>query len=490
MKKYQVPKRVKIGRNKFVVDFDNKTPLIGLSFDTGNGQYFYTFFLSEKDYRTGKKTRKDYSFGVNYTDAVLKFKAFKSESEKLFLSIPDNASISQTIDIPVESFSHIRTGFSTQANTFIVNPDLHEKLSFDLDKDLTQENLPDGKINSTILTDKKYGLYLLKQLLSVEEYKIEAIRILKLNELLPKEYRIVSLKEISEFYKDNNTVSKACKGKVKNTIKHFTKITKKHNLNDIKEEDIIIYRDFVKNENKSESYIANRFRFLKSALNFYLENKSCNGEKELIRQVLTVAKEKLKSGVPTAKEGPKSIDVTTAQKIFDKAKQDKELYLMFLIMLNCGYYPIDIRQLKKSMIKTKDNMTYIIHRRSKTGKAFIRINVLWDITAKLLKEYIEENPNSDYVFLSDRKDMYAEDTMSKKLNNFFHDNNINHNAKHFRDTVASSLAFKVTNNNYVKVTLGHCINDKNNEFWKYVESNPEEVLQVKNILWDKYKGCF
>ena len=87
----------------------------------------------------------------------------------------------------------------------------------------------------------------------------------------------------------------------------------------------------------------------------------------------------------------------------------------------------------------------------------------------------------------------GEATLGKKFNAFFKsftkEDKPSISAKHFKDTVASSLAFDVTNVNIIKVTLGHSIQNTKDEFWKYVESRPEQQKQASDILYNKFKDA-
>lgn len=62
----------------------------GLSFDTGNGYYFYSGWRKEAEVKQKKKTRKDYQFGRDYDEAVYAFKQWV-EKDKVFSDIPYNS---------------------------------------------------------------------------------------------------------------------------------------------------------------------------------------------------------------------------------------------------------------------------------------------------------------------------------------------------------------------------------------------------------------
>jgi hypothetical protein len=181
--KYPTPKRIKSGRNLFVLDYDGK-PLVGLSWDSGNGQYFYTFWKSEKDIQTGRKTRKDYSFGVHYGDAVFKFRQWVRDTQKLSLIIPD--------DIQTEQVVTKKLSPAAQQNLQDIYNDLGVDKEAPTDLTYTGENIEPANgvsILNTIKTDKQYALHLIKQLLQDDELRIETIRLLKLNDLLPAQYK-------------------------------------------------------------------------------------------------------------------------------------------------------------------------------------------------------------------------------------------------------------------------------------------------------------
>jgi hypothetical protein len=143
------------------------------------------------------------------------------------------------------------------------------------------------------------------------------------------------------------------------------------------------------------------------------------------------------------------------------------------------------------MIKEKDGLTYILFKRLKTKEQFVRVNCLWDITAKLLKKQCARFPHSNFVFVTEAGANYAESTLGKKFLAFFkdmkHTDKTPITSRHFRDTVSSELAFDVQNINILKITLGHSISNSKDEFWKYVESRPEQQKTASDILYTKFE---
>ena len=483
--KYPEPKRVKVGRVKYVCDFDGKA-LVGLSWDQGNGQYYYTYFKQEKDFLAGRTTRKDYSFGVKYDDAVFQFKQWKQETGKFTLSIPtDEVQAEQVI---TKTLSDKEREWYRQFYSDL-GLDKEPPTSITFNGSGLEEN-SNTKIVSQVITDKKYSRHLLTQFLQDEELRIEAIKLLNQEHLMPKQYKSLSLKDVLQFYMDDNDCDPKEKKQVKLTVDHFIQITKKKQVNNITEDDILTYRDAIAALRKSTTFTNGRYTRIKTVLNYYNDNKQRNGEKELVKQVLGHCKKLHK--IKTKIEDPaNTFDVRTMKKLFTRAKKEEsEVLLMCLLMLNTGYTPVDIRGLQKDMIRQQDGLTFIDFSRTKTDKQFIRINCLWGITAKLMEKHCKTHP-SPFVFITKAKGAYTENTLYKKLRAFLetikHTDGKTRSAKHFKDTVTSALAFDVVNMNLLKVTIGHTLSSSRDQFWKYVRTRPEQQKPAADILYSKFK---
>jgi integrase len=179
--------------------------------------------------------------------------------------------------------------------------------------------------------------------------------------------------------------------------------------------------------------------------------------------------------------------------IFKQIKNDKQFTLINLLALNCGFYGVDIEFLEKSMIKEKDGLTYISYPRLKTQRTSPRVIILWDKTVKLLKKYMAECPNNtQWIFLNhaktNLKTKSIQDTFKKLKKKIKHSDGSEINFKNYRDTVTSSLVYKVNNLELVSVTIGHDFTGKKSEYWKYIETKPSEILSVSEILYNKFKS--
>lgn len=477
--KYPTPQRAKHGRNLYVCDHNGR-PLVGLSWDRANGQYYYTFWKQESDVVAGRKTRKDYSFGSKYDEAVFRFKQWRDEAGKVVLSIPDEIEATQRV-------TYTRTPEQIESLTEILKAEGVD--DYPIDRVIRYKAAgieEDSQVSlvSKISTDRQYASYLLRQLLQDEELRIEAIRMLQLNDLMPKQHRPLPLAEIASFYREHSSASPKEKTQVESTLEHFRQITKKTVLNDVTEDDVFIYRDAIAGLRKSTTYTNGRYERLKRALNYYNNNKQGNGEKEVVRTVLDYCKA-LKQVTTKVVDAAKTFDVPTLKKIFEAAENDSEMFLMCVLMANTGYTPVDIRGLRKEQIQEKDGLTYIDFSRTKTGEQFFRINCLWPITAKLLQEHCNSH-SSEFVFITEAKGPYGESTLGKRFSAFFE--GMPYTAKHFKDTVVSELAFSISNTNILKLTIGHSTASKD-QFWKYVRTQPQQQKEAADILWAKFSSA-
>jgi len=473
------PKRVKIGRQKYACDHNGK-PLVGLSWDKGNGQYYFTEWKSETDVIAGKKTRKDYSFGSEYDTAIFRFKQWREQSGKLTLTLPSNI---ETEHVATKNLSQEeQDGLQKIYDDLGIDKTAPKSLTYGAEGIEESDTI---QIQSSILADRQYALSLLRQLLQDEEIKIEAIRLLKLNDLMPKTHKHLPIAEVLNFYIQDNDCTKKEKRLIRVAVEHFMQITKKKLINDITEDDILLFRDAIASLKQSSTYTNGRYGRLKTCLNYYNDNKKGNGEKELVKRVLEYCK--LLKKVSTKVNDPaQTFDVKNLKKVFKKAQDDSsEMFIMCLLMLNAGYTPVDLRGLRKDQIHEKDGLAYIDFSRTKTMEQFFRINCLWDVSAKLLREHCDSH-TSEFVFITGDKGPYAESTLGKRFTTFF--KGMPHSAKHFKDTVVSELAFSITNTNILKLTIGHSTAGAD-QFWKYVRTQPQQQKGAADLLWEKFSSA-
>jgi integrase len=157
-----------------------------------------------------------------------------------------------------------------------------------------------------------------------------------------------------------------------------------------------------------------------------------------------------------------------------------------LLALNCGYYAKDIHDLKKSMIRHKDGLDYIVFPREKNKHK--RVNVLWPETNEAVDRYIAENPSeSEYVFSSQFGTPLDPHDVQRCFGRLRRRAGVPESVKfsHFRDGAASALFGRVQSD-MLKVTIGHRIKG---EKAKYISAKPEQVEECASIIRQVYFGA-
>jgi hypothetical protein len=180
---------------------------------------------------------------------------------------------------------------------------------------------------------------------------------------LPKLEKPLLVKDIGQFYIDRRKPSKDEKRKVESVWKEFCQIIPCKTIREITSNMIYDYYDKIsrqyKENNFASSWLKSRFARIKTVLN-YSKKYGRTNKRELSRvlewcQCLSVPSDTAVNPNPISKE-----DVHQLLKI-----ANVKWRAMILLSLNCGYYAKDIHDLKKDMIKSKDNLYYIVFPREK-----------------------------------------------------------------------------------------------------------------------------
>ena len=156
-----------------------------------------------------------------------------------------------------------------------------------------------------------------------------------------------------------------------------------------------------------------------------------------------------------------------------------------LLGLNCGYYEKDIHDLKKTMIKHKKGLNYIVFPREKNKH--MRVNVLWDETKEALDEYMAKNPNDlECVFTSQYGTPMDPHDVQRCFDRLRKKAGVSKDVKfnNYRDGAATALFGKV-NSDMLKVSIGHRIKGEKS---KYISVKPEQVVDCAKYIWQEYFG--
>lgn len=300
---------------------------------------------------------------------------------------------------------------------------------------------------------------------------------------MPKLEKPLLVKDIGQFYIDRRKPSKDEKRKVESVWKEFCQIIPCKTIREITSNMIYDYYDKIsrqyKENNFASSWLKSRFARIKTVLN-YSKKYGRTNKRELSRvlewcQCLSVPSDTAVNPNPISKE-----DV---HQLLDIA--DIKWKAMILLALNCGYYAKDIHDLKKAMIKSKDNLYYIVFPREKNKH--MRVNVLWQITYDAVKEYILKYPNeSEHVFSNKYKRPLDPHDVQRGFDKLRKKAKVDEEVKfcHFRDGAATALFGKV-NSDLLKITIGHRIKGEKS---KYIAVKPEQVQVCADYIWKEYFG--
>ncbi|AQT68223.1 site-specific tyrosine recombinase XerC [Anaerohalosphaera lusitana] len=480
MSKRETPPRKKVGRNWYVCDRQGKI-VEGLAYDTGNGYYFYSGWRQEPGVKQKKKTRKDYQFGRDYDEAIYLFRQWQ-EKDKSFSPI--------NYDSVMENGGLIHTPDDAPKGSEIVEE--YDEDGF-LSAYAIQHEIDDDEVwrraRSLILQDireaaKKLGF---PCLLEIED------KLLKHREI-PK----LTIQNIRDFFWDHNGSKPQEKRMVRLAINEFMEYVKDSDVSSMDKFDVMAWNEFLHSDGHSSNFINKRIERVITCLNFYLKNfekkkRQENQHKAEIKRTVDLIKEHTDKKSAQIKDTPKTFSVKTLKKLFKKINNDRQFVLINLLALNCGFYAKDIEGIKKDMVREKDGLTFISYPRDKTQKTSPRVIVLWEKTTSLLQDYMNDNPNNtDYVFLNKAGTNLKVPSIQKKFRQYKakvkNEDKTDINFKSYRDTVASSLVYKVDNTDLITVTLGHDFGGKKKMYWKYIETNPSEIKVVADILYDKFKA--
>ena len=439
----------KVGRPpKWVLDRDGK-PIVGLSFDKGTAQTFYTWVTDEQGIRKRK------GFGRNEPEAIFHFRQWQAE----------------------------QTGKQVQFK--------YEKTLKGARKVLGVRD--DGKI---ILDPNPVKIDVTDQI--PESQFIEAVREFLLNDIhearrkldlpgleirnAPSAKDSLSLADIGHFYCDNSGITKKEIGECQRAWKEFLNTISASTIAEVTDNDIFLFNDVIwkkyKRDSLSSTWIRGRFTRIKTILKFYIKRGRDNRAE--IRRVLDLcASFELP---PKTGKLAQAISKSNFQTLIDNA--DVKWKLIYLLGLNCGYYASDISNLKRDYIRSEEGVTYTVYPRPKN--AGIRINVFWDITVATYKEYLREcDFISPYLFKNVAGGKLTEHSIRRGFARRRRHLGLPSSLKfeNLRDGAASAMFGRVADKELRNVTLGHRISDEEE---KYITLHPEMVRQCSDAIYQHY----
>ena len=512
------PPRARVGRYLFVVDTMGEV-VSGLSFDTGNGYYYFASWKRENDVKLGKKTRKDYEFGTDYDQAIFEYSQWKSEREG-----------GERIQIDNIEESHVEVLEKKIRKITNEQVDMlkREAKDFGFDtSDITDEIDVTGSATPIFWDeiDKKVETQTKKILTIAEQYFWEKARQLAFTDIITfsdkigipefrsfkniKIERKVHMNDVLEFYLNVQKPSPHEIAVVKTAWREFVEITGIVYFNDIVQKTIDDYVAIMfdrkegmesKSGNYKDTWLHNRFDRVKRVIK---KNKEKN---RALTQTADEVYIYCRDMIHATGEKEEKIRATKEQIHTIYKKADDRTKLWILLSLNCAYHAIDLADLKKNSLREFTHngrkYHYIYFPRRKTRRQHKRINILWQETYDMLTDYIklDRKNKTNFVFINHYGKPYATsqrirkplDDIVKELNNDnlmppASDGSIIVSFKRLRRSAATALShherIPVELGN---LTLGEKLSNNSKSFYSYVESKPSMCIKVAEIIRKEY----
>ncbi len=432
----------------FVLD-PNGRPIVGLSYNKNTRCYYATY------------SNPRVWFSSDFAEALFKFRQYENKQQQE----------EPVIEIPIPGLPDIirKNGYIELTDIPDGPPIVPEAYAGDIA--IVPENLFFQKARNIILTNPIEAAS-----------KLGIPEISRLTDLPPLEPPL-TLEAILQFYIDHRKPSKDERRKAVSAWKEFCKIVpvktvREITLNIIHDYREIIWAEYEKNS-WTNSWLKARFTRVKTLFN-YSRKMGRTNKTELVR-VVEYCSCLAAPADPSGDAQP--IEREDVHKLLDHCKIKWKAII--LLALNCGYYGKDIHDLKKSMIKNKNGLDYIVFPREKNKHK--RVNVMWSETKEAVDQYlVEKKFNTEYVFTSQNGTQLNPHDVQRGFGRLRKKAGVPDEVKfnNFRDGAASALFGKVEAD-MLKVTIGHRIRGEKS---KYISVKPEQVKVCADIIYEEYFG--
>ena len=406
---YQVPKRLKVDKYLYVVGEDKK-PLVGLSWDKGNGQYYPTHWK-----KLGLEKRPN--FGTEYATAIFNFRQWKSRLEAKMTTfvgltqedfeLEENTHVVYTPK-EVTDLHRIATDLGVEPHQYTVGEKHRLYWTYDLQlvEDRFLAKLREMMLNDIDAVRKKLNLY-------IEVRDATALR------------KAYTLKQIGDHFfgllKYQNPEKRSQKNELKElrkTWQVFCDVIGVQTAGEVAKQHINRYHDFVmrktKKNNWSTSTVRKYFEHPRRILNAAIRDLDNAHDIEDLKEKCL---EKLKIPPQVIENKPKFIQKQDFKRLLDVS--DLAETAMWLLSMNGAYYAIDIAMVPLDDINWQDKT--IVFRRTKTEEQGVghRSMVMWEKTARAIKAYLKAKPHDgDTLFYNTRQSKpYSRDWITEKFRN-------------------------------------------------------------------------
>jgi integrase len=353
------------------------------TYQTSDGRY----------YATGTKPRV--YFGADFDLALLRFRAW--QSRQVGAQIPLGRRRIKNLDDDAE----VRAALQPDA---------------ELDVD------PDGGVTVSHLIDEETFWGKMTEFLSTPGGRRLAAQRTGVRELewlldVEKPAAPMALTDIGERYVNKRpAIGKDEKKQSRKFWKQFIGIVGVKTIDELKQEHIERYRDTIFAIQEAgkfvDGHVTKRFTKIKTMFSWIDRMNITPTQTKRVLALLTV----MESPGNATLEVSKPISRADFHKLL--AAADTEEKAILLLGLNCAFYPVDIRLLKKNKGLNLEGGFYSDYR-NKTKKMRVpipQISVLWKRTIQAVRKHLKENPNqTDYIFATQSGGPYADQTFRLKF---------------------------------------------------------------------------
>ena len=424
--KYKAPPRVKVGRCWYVVGFDKK-PIIGLSWDKGNGYYFPTHFKDTEEYQ---KTGKRQHFTKDYDNAIMLYRQWRDKKAFVEIEVPD-------ADMRVESTAVRKRSAAQKAMLEELAADMSDQEKADLGIEdgigeystfgvdgISEADYADGSVNiiHTLPITEPLIIAKAKELFAkyppsviAEKFGMPSLAKIDYVDDLKEPH---TLKQIGYCYFNKVEFAEPTKeqkrelDKVEKVWKQFCRTVSARTAKELKKDEIKdFYNDIFREHQRkkySSTWMKGRFERIKRVFNSAIEQLDDVDDIITARRKIGAV---LKAPKGDVKEKPYRIPKEYFHTILDHSNTEERC--MWLLSMNLAYYSVDVATLPLSAINFDDKT--VVFRRGKTGEH--RSGVLWQITIDAIRAYQKESPhNGETLFwnFQDRKP-YLPNRIRKKF---------------------------------------------------------------------------
>ncbi len=353
-------------RANYVVDRNNH-PVVGLSLDKANGQY----------YSTHQRPKK--YFGAELDQAIVRFKVWQAKQKGKTL-----------IPVAVESPGpgvNVRLGDIPAPEPpdpdRLDDPSYMERYQRLLTYTMMDEAALFEWARAEILADK-----------SRFAERVGVPQIAWIDDIRPPEPSLTFRQVGERYFNKKRRLSAHWRRKQSAFWGEFTKIIGNKTLRETEDRDVDRYHDHVwaeyEKHQRSPTYLSHRFQAVRTILSHAL---SKGGDQGQIRRVLDLCRRfelARKHGA-----NPQPISREDLHRLLEVSTP--KWRSVFLLALNCAFYPSEVAAVERSHLNPNAKM--LVMDRGKTG--IPRIAVLWARTVEAIREYQQSEPHeSPHLFVS------------------------------------------------------------------------------------------